>query len=177
MMRYEDIPKFKRVGDWECDYTFSFFINSIERMIEEEGLELNPDFQRGHLWTEEQQIAYIEFILKGGKTSRVIYLNNPNWGSWSSKDMIKYDDFVCVDGLQRITAVQRFVKNEIKVFGHYYSEYDNKTKRQTFLKINVNSLPSKKDVLQWYIEMNSGGIIHSIDEIERVKKMLEDIKE
>ena len=27
-----------------------------------------------------------------------------------------YKDFVCVDGLQRITSIQRFINNEIKVF-------------------------------------------------------------
>ena len=32
------------------------------------GLQFNPDFQRGHVWTEGQQIAFMEFLLKGGKT-------------------------------------------------------------------------------------------------------------
>ena len=29
---------------------------------EEMGLELNPDFQRGHVWTEQQQIAFLEYL-------------------------------------------------------------------------------------------------------------------
>ena len=31
----------------------------------------------------------------------------------------EYNDFVCVDGLQRITAAVRYMKGEIKVFGKY----------------------------------------------------------
>ena len=51
------------------------------------------------MWTEEQQIAWIEFFLKGGRTSRVIYLNKPSWHR--SVPEGAYDDYVCVDGLQR----------------------------------------------------------------------------
>jgi hypothetical protein len=28
------------------------------------GLQLNPEFQRGNVWTEEQQIKYIEYRLR-----------------------------------------------------------------------------------------------------------------
>ena len=40
------------------------------------GLQLNPEFQRGHVWTEEQQIAWVEYYLRGGKSGNTIYLNN-----------------------------------------------------------------------------------------------------
>ena len=39
---------------------------------------------------------------------------------------------------------------------------------------NVNDLKTKKEVLQWYIQMNAGGTPHSAEEIERVKKLMED---
>jgi len=41
------------------------------------------------------------------------------------------------------------------------------------LKFNVNDLQTRGEVLQWYIEMNSGGVVHSDEEIKRVKKLLE----
>jgi len=41
------------------------------------------------------------------------------------------------------------------------------------MRININDLPTKKDVLQWYVEMNSNGTIHTEDEINRVKELLE----
>ena len=37
---------------------------------------------------------------------------------------------------------------------------------------HVNDLKTKKEVLQWYIEMNTGGTPHSQEEILRVKNML-----
>lgn len=46
------------------------------------------------------------------------------------------------------------------------------------LKFNVNDLQTRTEVLRWYIEMNSGGVVHSDEEIERVKELLrqEEIK-
>ena len=40
--------------------------------------------------------------------------------------------------------------------------------------LNVNDLKTKKEVLQWYVQMNAGGTPHSAEEIERVKKLMEE---
>ena len=35
------------------------------------------------------------------------------------------------------------------------------------MKININDLPTRKDVLQWYLEMNSAGTPHTKEEINK----------
>lgn len=40
--------------------------------------------------------------------------------------------------------------------------------------LNVNDLKTKREVLQWYVQMNNGGTPHSAEEIERVKKLMEE---
>lgn len=42
--------------------------------------------------------------------------------------------------------------------------------------LNVNDLKTEKEVLQWYIDMNAGGTPHTSDEIERVKRMILQLK-
>jgi uncharacterized protein with ParB-like and HNH nuclease domain len=168
--RFEDIPQFTRDGAWQCDFTLDYLVKHINEEIEEHGLQLNPDFQRGHVWTEEQQVAWLEFFLKGGKSGKIIYLNKPSW-HFTVPDGA-YDDYVCVDGLQRITAIQRFVNNEIKVFGSYYKEFTDKLRITNSIKLNVNDLKTEKEVLQWYVDMNMGGTPHTDDEIDRVKQMI-----
>ncbi len=175
-IKFKDIPQYIETGSWECNYGFESLVKVIEDWSNgidtDIPLEMNPDFQRGHVWTEQQQIAFVECILKGGaKNARVIYLNNPNWMKHSDRP---YKDFVCVDGLQRYTAIKRFINNEIKAFGYYYNEFEDKLRGKHDMKINVNDLPTRKDVLQWYIEMNSAGTIHTKEEIDRVKKLLEE---
>jgi uncharacterized protein with ParB-like and HNH nuclease domain len=168
-MKYRDIPQYTSQGNYSPTMRLREFIKWIDENIEELGLQLNPDFQRGHVWTEEQQIKYIEHLLKGGRTANVIYFNHPNWmGSWKG-------DFVCVDGLQRTTAIQRFMNNEIPVFGIYLDEFEDKDYmlRSIEIIVNVNNLKTRKEVLQWYIEFNSAGTIHTEEEINRVKLLLE----
>lgn len=169
--KFNEIPQFTRTGNWEADFGLENLVKFIQEEIDEQGLQLNPEFQRGHVWTEEQQIAFLEYFLRGGKSGRVIYLNNPSW-NFTVKEG-EYNEYVCVDGLQRITAIQRFINNEIKVFDSYYNEYTDNLRNKFSIKVNINDLQTEKDVLRWYIEMNSGGTPHTKAEIQRVKNMLE----
>lgn len=104
-MRFRDIPQFISDGSYQVNVSWEYMMEWLDRLINEEGLQLNPDFQRGHVWTEDQQVKFLEFILRGGKTGRTLYFNDPYWHSCRPKT--GYSDFVCVDGLQRITAIQK----------------------------------------------------------------------
>lgn len=171
--RFQDIPRFTKEAGYQVDYPIVHLINWLEEEIQDFHLQLNPDFQRGHVWTKSQQIAYVEFLLRGGKTGRDLYFNNPSWHHAVPPGA--YNDYVCVDGLQRITAISRFVHNEIKVFGSYFKEYtDSPRIIQDTLRVHINDLPTRRQVLQWYIDMNAGGTPHTRKEIERVRAMLEE---
>lgn len=168
-MRFSDIQKMTSDGSWQVDFSLSRFVKFIESEIKENGLQLNPDFQRGHVWNEMQQIRWLEFLLRGGKTSNIIYLNCPSW--YSPVKEGEYNDYVCVDGLQRLTAIRRFINNEIPVFDAYYNEFTDREPSAS-IKVNMNDLKTRKEVLQWYIDMNEGGTPHSESEIKRVKDLM-----
>lgn len=170
--KFNDIPQFVSSGRYQVDYTVVSLVKFISEEIEEAGLILNPEFQRGHVWTEKQQTAWLEYHLKGGRSGNIIYLNDPNWRTGRPMP----GTYVCIDGLQRITACQKFVNNEIKIFGSYFREYtDNIRTLPATVSVNVNDLQTYKEVLQWYIDMNSGGTPHSETEIQRVKDILNDL--
>lgn len=170
-MKFSDIPQFTKSGSYEVCFPLQYFVRWLDENQRECGLQLDSDFQRGHVWTEQQQIAYVEFLLRGGTSGRVMYFNCPSWLGSGIKD--GYDDFVCVDGLQRITAILRFMNNEIPAFGTLYKDFEGRMSRDVNIFVNVNNLKTRKEVLQWYIEMNEGGTPHSSEEIDRVKALLE----
>lgn len=66
--KFSDIPIFTRDGSYQVDVDIRHIPGWIKDMEDEMGLELNPGFQRGHVWTRDQQIAWLEFFLRGGKT-------------------------------------------------------------------------------------------------------------
>jgi len=178
-MNWQDIQTFPNIH-YRVDVPWMFLKMNLDNYINEHKLDLNPDFQRGHVWTEQQQIAYVEFMLRQPQSGREIYFNHPGWmGSFEG-------DFVLVDGLQRITAAQRFVNNEIPAFGHFLSDIGGlESKRPGVKKIpsdvsfsfNIAKLQTRAEVLQWYLDFNSGGTPHSIQEINRVQELLKKEKQ
>ena len=167
LTRFRDAPKFTRSGHWECNFRLDEAVLFVERQ-RADGLavDIDPDFQRGHVWTEAQQVAWLEFVIRGGITSRVLYFNHPGWmGDWKGT-------LVLVDGKQRLEAIRRLVGNEIKVFGSYFREFTDPLFMPD-IRINVNDLKTRAEVLQWYIDFNTGGVVHADAEIARVRDLLE----
>ena len=177
-MKYADIPQYTRSGYYVVNNPISNMLSNGKfegwlNMYIKIGLQLNPEFQRGSVWTEEQQIKYIEYRLKGGNQSgRIIYFNKPDWMSNRVYPNNVYNDFVCVDGLQRITAAIRYMNGEIKVFGKYtVNDFEDSIPIDFDFITNINNLQTYKEVLQWYVDLNEGGTIHTTDELNRVKAL------
>jgi hypothetical protein len=166
-MKFKDVPKRTPTGNYHVDVPLTSIIRTLDEYESEYGLDMNPDFQRGHVWRVDQQVAFIEYILQGGKTSDILF-NEPNWNSQKAGKM------VLVDGLQRINAIIAFLKNYIPAFGHFYLDYEDRLPATMTVSFRVNDLKTRAQVLQWYIELNSGGTPHSTLEIERVEELLED---
>jgi len=170
-MNWSDIPKFPNIH-YHIDVPWQNLAETMER-FKEYGLNLDPDFQRGHVWTEAQQIAYVEFMLREPQSGREVFFNHPNWmGSWKG-------DFVLVDGRQRLEAARRFLAGEIKAFGCLLDDFKwdppQKKVRIPFgidFSFNVAKLKTRADVLQWYIDFNAGGTPHDKKEIQRVRELL-----
>ncbi len=169
-MKFKEIPRFTQRPTYHVNTDLDYIEHWIQNNIDELELQRKPDFQRGHVWTKEQQIAYMEYLLRGGSSGKDFYFNRI--GGFNNFNNTKAH-FVCVDGLQRITAIFAFLHNEIPVLGCYRDEFDeNLRMADVMFSMYVNDLKSKKDVLIWYIEMNSGGTPHKPEEIEKVRNML-----
>lgn len=174
-MNWQDIKTFPH-----CDYRISvdweYLLGTVDRYVNEYALDLNPDFQRSHVWTEEQQIRYVEYVLKEPQSGLDIYFNHPGW-------MTNFKGhFVLVDGKQRLNAAVRFLKNEIPAFGHFLKDIGGLPPRndgspnipiRIQFYFNIARLKTREQVLQWYLDFNSGGTPHTASEIERVRELLE----
>lgn len=170
MARYRDIPLFTRAASYGVDVDWHYVEKYIAGLAASPGIDLDPDFQRPHVWTEAQQVAYVEHILRGGWASRTILFNCINWNGRG-----ECGPLVLVDGKQRLEAVRRFLRNDLAIFGgNRRSDFsDRLDPLKASFRICVNDLPTRADVLRWYLELNAGGTPHSDGEIEKVRAMLE----
>jgi len=172
-MKYSEIPQFTRMGAYEVNVSLRYLIHHIESQMEPGAacLDMDPDFQRAHVWSDQQRIKFIEYILKGGRSGRIIYTNCVGWSGNCQ------GPYVLVDGKQRLSACLKFLNNEIPVFGdNFYSDID-KIPHGIGLKWHVNDLKTRAEVLQWYLDLNTGGVIHTEDELNKVRVLLKEDKE
>ena len=167
-MNFKDIPPFTRSASYAVDISFEHLPRSYARYVVEHGLNVNPDFQRKYVWTNDQKSRFIEYVLRGGTSGRDIYTNDP---TWKVGDMDKRD-FVLVDGKQRLDAALGFLNNEVKAFGLYFREFTGHMRFFHGFRWHVNDLQTREEILGWYIDLNSGGTPHTPDEIEHVKVLL-----
>lgn len=166
-MKFSEIKKFPRCN-YQITVNWASLQLQIDWMKQDYDADFDPDFQRGHVWTEEQQISYCEYILRGGTSGKDVYCNCPNWENGRTEG-----DFTLVDGKQRIKAVQNFINNKIKVFGKFYREFEGKLRgADCYFVWHVAAIENRKELLEWYLAFNSGGTIHAQEELDRVKELI-----
>jgi len=166
-------------------YQVDIFWYDLERSLsyyekEYGGLDVNPDFQRGHVWTLRQQEHFVENVLRGivSSSGLVIQWNCPNWDEYYYKGPMPLG-FQCIDGLQRLTAIRGFVAGKVKPFGLSKddltrTDFDVRRCMWTF-KFAIHNLTSRKDLLNHYLDLNTGGTQHTTEEIDKVKQLLENV--
>jgi hypothetical protein len=165
------------------DVDIAYINESLERYFKVYNLDLNPDFQRGHIWSQEQQIKYIESLVKGfvGLAARTITFNNPSFGRDKDKHS-DLDQMLCIDGLQRLNAIMGFVNKKFTIFEkelggvdlNYFNKSSFSLQTQT-IKFQIMNMQTKLEVLNYYINFNSGGTPHTENEINRVKSMRDEL--
>lgn len=119
-----------------------------------------PPFQRDNdKWTEEMQVSFIENLLMGYSTDLMLFEIGD-----TTMTQCKI-----LDGLQRITAIYRFLSEEIKAFGKTASELREAKilyPRTGRITLRIYTFDTELEAVDFYISINEN-ITHSKEDIER----------
>lgn len=141
---------------------------------------LDPDYQRGVVWTTQQQSRFIGHVLAGG-VQPLIYVQR-----YQSKRFCPVPEFwkvpeEVIDGQQRLRAIAAFMTGGIlaEVFHdgewHTYWQKDM-DKREGGLMVLSSTVVyvdlSRADRLRFYLRLNGGGVPHTEWELDRVRALL-----
>ena len=179
MPKLADIPQFSHDGRYGADVPWNYLEEWIAHHEKRNGgIDLAPDFQRGHVWSDEQRSRYIEFVLRGGQSSRTLYWNAPGFmRTRKPKDQDIADTILLVDGTQRLESVRRFMRNELAAFGYRLNDWEDADRfvrgmSGPSFRMAINDLSTRQAVLAWYLDLNAGGTPHSLEELQRVSALL-----
>lgn len=119
-----------------------------------------PPFQRDNdKWTEEMQISFIENLIMGYATDLMLFEIGD-----TTMTQCKI-----LDGLQRITAIYRFLSEEIKAFGKTASQLREAKilyPRTGRITLRIYTFETELEAVNFYISMNEN-ITHSQEDIYR----------
>lgn len=180
---WQDIPQFPRAS-YEIDVAWPYLETTLN-FFRDMGADFDPDFQREHVWTEEQRVRWLEYVLRGGEISRTLIFACSDWNS-SGRNAAPGYFLALADGKQRLETVQRFLRGEIRIFrgavllggktappeGLAFEEFGGAFRSMLYgFRFRVVETPTRLDVLNLYLSINTGGTAHSPAEIARVTAM------
>ena len=124
-----------------------------------------PYYQRNLIWTKEQKENFIKSIFNRNNLGTMIFKKAKVGGhlEWS-----------IVDGLQRYTTIKEFIECKFKVYESTFDELSYNDKL-SFITTNVvieeYQYLDEKAELNLYITKNFGGTAHTIEELEKLKRL------
>lgn len=130
-----------------------------------------PTWQRGFVWTEEQQRAFIEGIFLGFGTGYYV-INGRDFEDGNDRYMSGW----LLDGQQRISSIARFVKGEISVFDRIrYSDLSIGERRRRFDHVIFPCIEleyqANEEVLKaLYRRLNFGGTAHTDADLQLLNR-------
>lgn len=159
----------------------SIDIDGIDRIGNDVGgLDLNPVYQRDHVWDIEHRKAFLGYLLIGGYCP-TIWVNRYEGPKTGGKDWLDRSCSI-IDGKQRITSLIMWVRGEIPavvpVGGSvttpteiWYKDLSGADRRMLpWIPVQYCNL-TEKEQMALYLSLN-GGVAHSPDELNRVRELL-----
>ncbi|WP_025562884.1 DUF262 domain-containing protein [Psychromonas sp. SP041] len=123
-----------------------------------------PSWQRGLVWTIEQNISFIESVYIGYDLGSIM-INDYEHFRGSEKTVPLSD--IIIDGQQRINALISYTNNEFKVLGFYWREL-NRIEKRTFLEREIGKKTvrcfDESKLKHVYNHLNFSGVQHKSDE-------------
>lgn len=160
-----------------------------------EQLDMNPPYQRDHVWTEEQRVALVKSWIMGIPVGAVI-LNRRDTETWRKNTGQETtgigDVWGVVDGKQRIETARMWFNGELRVPRAWFHEHDidafggpdgvvsyrglalpmqRHQGTSWFLPVIEGTLPTPEAEAELFLLVNGGGTAQEPEVMDRARKL------
>lgn len=170
--KIEFSEKLKENEDIRLNFQQRHLSHLLRLMFSKYGIDLNPDYQRGNVWTLDQKISLIDSIFKNidiGKFTVIKRLCGPNPNK-PITDLL----YEVLDGKQRLTAIYEFYIGKFQYKGKYFYEL-HPMDRYHLIEYNISYAESEQltneQKYRYFLKLNATGVPMDKEHIEKVKQM------
>ena len=170
-------------------------IRSLLHKMSHNGIVCDPRYQRGYVWTLEDQVALIDAIFNRISIGSFVFSRHAGYIHDGSDEKVQYINLdgdeveiprrrdytnAVIDGQQRMTTIWRFFTDQFKYKGHYYSELHPQDKFSftgasvSFRIFDEEDVPYEK-VLEMFLMVNRG-VPQDSSHLDAVEAQLESLK-
>lgn len=150
-------------------------LRNLPAHLEMWAVNMDPEYQRDHVWSDDQAMDLMGHLLEGGTVPDIIVnevLLDDTEGLVSGLEV--------VDGKQRLTACLRWLRDEIparltdgRLIWKKDLDRNSLTTLSTSIRLSFKHVRlDEVSVLRLYLRLNRGGTVHTEAEIERVRALL-----
>lgn len=154
-----------------------YFINSnIESLIHKHyyfGVDFNPDYQRGYVWTQEDKELLLDSIFKNIDIGKFVFIRLSD-AEWMKRNF----GYEILDGKQRLSTLIEFYENKLSYKGKYFNDLSGKDKgvfRNHMVSVAEVNETDKKTVLKYFLMLNRTGKAMDETHLKAVEDMLSEL--
>ncbi|WP_318521281.1 DUF262 domain-containing protein [Photobacterium leiognathi] len=122
-----------------------------------------PSWQRGSVWTREQQLSFIESVFQGYDLGSVMINDYEDIGNGIMRPMSD----ILLDGQQRVGSLLAFINNEFPYASFYWKDL-NRTEQRRFLEREMGKKTTccfdEEKLKKVYNHLNFSGTNHEAHE-------------
>lgn len=125
---------------------------------------LIPEYQRGLVWSREQEVSFVESFIKGIPIGTYTYTSV---NTLDDQINLVYDRLL-LDGQQRLKSLERWFSDEFSACGVKWSELEKPDQRELlgrpFSSFEVRDVTDDAYLRDYYNLMNFSGVRHTEEE-------------
>lgn len=184
-----DFTPYRSLDEWEQtetltqdeDIRFSFQQRDINSLLAhyfgKYGIDLEPEYQRGNVWTLEQKQSLIDSIFHNVDIGKFCIIKRP-WGPDGMKPLTP-KLYEMLDGKQRLTAIVEFFTGRFSYKGKYYNDlkpHDKQHFKYYSLSYAETDPLTDEQKYRYFLKLNTTGTPVDPAHMDKVRKMLEEIE-
>lgn len=140
-------------------------IESLLNMYYLHGVEMNPPYQRGYVWDDEDKESLLDSIFTGIEIGKFAFI---------TKDWTHEKHLEILDGKQRLSTLLDFYENRLAYKGKYFNDLSPRD-RHTFLDTNITvgeaSDLTPQQIYTYFYKLNKCGKVMDEEHLNEIKAM------